>query len=146
MKFRTVDNSFSKWADSKLEDEGSFSVRTLKVLAESFVDSTSGHVPSLSGDLLRSAEDPSLWRIVRGLEANGIYIEWTGRYNDDTKEFESFSNPEKDDYALSNYLGHRYKIGGNQPDSHWVDWGIADFSEYFEDDVGELFINWLRFM
>lgn len=140
-KFELAEDTFSEWADKKLEETEALQVNLLTQLANIFLEETDPFVPVVSGSLQKSAH--YMWAWDRGLSASGLSLIWTGMFNPHDEEFKYFQNDFHEDYALSVYHGEHYKTGGRASSDHWVEYGLWEFESEFNSILEQEFLKWL---
>ena len=142
-KFEIREDTFTPWADRKLQESELFLNNLMTFLANTFLEETDPFVPVVSGSLLKSAH--YMWHWSGGFPAVGLDIVWTGIFNPHQEEFDVFRNTYREDYAWSVYHGEHYKPTSNPASSdHWVEQSLTYFdAPEVESILEEKFLEWL---
>lgn len=137
----SVEDTFTPWADSKLQTIETLQMDLLNQLGKIFLEETDPYVPVVSGSLQESAH--FMWHFVEALPTVGLQIIWTGIFNDNDTEYDYFENYYHGDYALSVYYGEHYKSGSRASSDHWVESGLWSFDSMVNPILQEKFLSWL---
>ena len=144
LNFELVDDTFGEWLSRKKTGIKQETRNLNRSLVDSVLKSSEAYIPNLSGSLFESGYEHLVFS--DGFDYNNIaVITWTGEDNPDEGEFTKFANLNKEDYALSNYLGYYYATGGKQPLKLWWPKIVKDLEDtIIEDKLGVDFLKWLE--
>lgn len=141
-QFVVKEDTFTPWVDKKMQGLPSFSEKLMTLLGNLFLEETDPFVPTASGSLLESAH--YMWSFVEALPTVGLYITWTGLFNDSDEEFKDLRNYYHEDYAWSVYHGKIYKKKGTPSSSYWVDESLSVFDDELTGFLEEVFLGYLE--
>ena len=143
VKSRIVEDTFTEWAEKRLNEVDVFQHQLLTLLANTFLEDVDPFVPVVSGSLLESGH--KFWVFTDALTSMDLRITWTGILNDDDDEYAYFGNYEHEDYAFRVHtLGEHHKKGTPSSSSHWIETGLQYFDgAVVESILEEQFLLWL---